>query len=590
MKVLWASLVGTSLESYDFYVFSYLAAFFLGPLFFEPLGVFGGFLAAFLTNALGFVARPLGAIVFGQLGDRIGRRKTLIVTVTMMGVATGLIGVLPDYATAGYLGAVLLVSLRLLQGLSLAGEWGGAVLLASEHGGPKRHGFYASIPQLGSPIGSILTAAIYLALPVLLSSEEILAWGWRIPFLVAFPLLAVSLWLRLAATETPVFEHVLAEERRERIPLLTAFRKRPVALLLATGAALLGIGSYSLMNTYTLEYGFVQLGYDYNQLLLATTIGALLQLVTIPLFGAWANRIGSARVVLIGAIGTLLVAFPIYFLLPDGELRRAGRDDDHRRHPAHDELGGSRRPAVGAVRRALPLRGDLVRIRGRGDHQRLRAGDHARVRRGDRVPVVAPGDRARRDVGDHRRVGIRRAQAHPADRRDLALRRTARSAVSSPAAVAASSTVTTTARPSRRCTSRASPPRVMMPEPPAETPPDAEAAELPERNDVVSFALATSASATRYCGHPRVGRTVSPSASTRTRQLAVPSSETPSTRARSRAATPRGVRSRRRRAAVATAKTPHEQDHDPGREASVADPNDQLPRSDRERRGRRHAR
>lgn len=314
-KVLWASLVGTSLESYDFYVFSYLSAFFLGPLFFEPLGVFGGFLAAFLVNALGFVARPLGAIVFGQLGDRIGRRKTLIVTITVMGVATGLIGVLPDYATAGYLGAVLLVALRLIQGLSLAGEWGGAVLLASEHGGPKRHGFYAAIPQLGSPIGSILTAALYLALPVLLSTDDLLAWGWRIPFLVAFPLLAVSLWLRFSATETPVFEQVVAEQRRERIPLLTAFRKRPVALLLATGAALLGIGSYSLMNTYTLEYGAVQLGYDYNELLLAVTIGALLQLITIPLFGLWANRIGSYRVVLIGAIGTLLIAFPIYFLL-----------------------------------------------------------------------------------------------------------------------------------------------------------------------------------------------------------------------------------------------------------------------------------
>ncbi|MEO8093489.1 MAG: MFS transporter [Pseudolysinimonas sp.] len=315
LKVLWASLVGTSLESYDFYVFSYLSAFFLGPLFFTPLGTFGGFLAAFLTSALGFVARPLGAIIFGQLGDRIGRRKTLIVTITIMGVATGLIGLLPDFATAGYLGAVLLVALRLIQGLSLAGEWGGAVLLASEHGGPKRHGFYAAIPQLGSPIGSILTAALYLSLPVLLSTDDLLAWGWRIPFLVAFPLLAVSLWLRFAATETPVFEQVLAQERRERIPLLTAFRLRPVALLLATGAALLGIGSYSLMNTYTLEYGAVQLGYDYNQLLLATTIGALLQLITIPLFGLWATRIGSYRVVLIGAIGTLLVAFPIYFLL-----------------------------------------------------------------------------------------------------------------------------------------------------------------------------------------------------------------------------------------------------------------------------------
>lgn len=314
-KVLWASLVGTSLESYDFYVFSYLSAFFIGPLFFAPLGTFGGFLAGFLTSALGFAARPLGAIVFGQLGDRIGRRKTLIVTITIMGVATGLIGLLPDFATAGYTGAILLVALRLIQGLSLAGEWGGAVLLASEHGGPKRHGFYAAIPQLGSPIGSILTAALYLALPILLSTDDLLAWGWRIPFLVAFPLLAVSLWLRFSATETPVFEQVLAQERRERIPLLTAFRKRPMALVLATGAALLGIGSYSLMNTYTLEYGAVQLGYDYNQLLLAVTIGALLQLVTIPLFGLWANRIGSYRVVLIGAIGTLLVAFPIYFLL-----------------------------------------------------------------------------------------------------------------------------------------------------------------------------------------------------------------------------------------------------------------------------------
>ncbi|MEO8261216.1 MAG: MFS transporter [Pseudolysinimonas sp.] len=314
-KVLWASLVGTSLESYDFYVFSYLSAFFIGPLFFAPLGTFGGFLAGFLTSALGFAARPLGAIVFGQLGDRIGRRKTLIATITIMGVATGLIGVLPDFATAGYTGAILLVALRLIQGLSLAGEWGGAVLLASEHGGPKRHGFYAAIPQLGSPIGSILTAALYLALPVLLSTDDLLAWGWRIPFLVAFPLLAVSLWLRFSATETPVFEQVLAQERRERIPLLTAFRQRPVALVLAAGAALLGIGSYSLMNTYTLEYGAVQLGYDYNQLLLAVTIGALLQLVTIPLFGLWANRIGSYRVVLIGAIGTLLVAFPIYFLL-----------------------------------------------------------------------------------------------------------------------------------------------------------------------------------------------------------------------------------------------------------------------------------
>jgi MFS family permease len=315
VRVLWASLVGTSLESYDFYVFSYLSAFFIGPLFFEPLGVFGGTLLAFLTNALGFVARPLGAIVFGHLGDRIGRRATLIATITVMGVATGLIGLLPDYATAGYLGAVLLVTLRLIQGFSLGGEWGGAILLATESSDKKKHAFYAAFPQLGSPIGSILTAALYLALPVLLSYDDLLSWGWRIPFLIAFPLLAVSLWLRLKIDETPVFTELVAKQERVRVPLAVVFRTKPLALILGVGAALLGIGSYSLMNTYTLNYGAVQLGFDYNELLTAVTIGALLQLVTIPLFGALANRIGSARVVVIGAVGTLLVAFPIYFLL-----------------------------------------------------------------------------------------------------------------------------------------------------------------------------------------------------------------------------------------------------------------------------------
>jgi MFS family permease len=320
IKVLWASLVGTSLESYDFYVFSYLSAFFLGPLFFEPLGVFGGTLAAFLTNALGFVARPLGAIVFGHLGDRIGRRMTLILTITIMGVATGLIGLLPDYATAGFLGAALLITLRLIQGFSLGGEWGGAILLATESADTKKHGFYAAFPQLGSPIGSILTAALYLSLPVLLSMDDLLSWGWRIPFLIAFPLLAVSLWLRFKIDETPVFTELVEKQQRERVPLAVVFRTKPLALLLGVGAALLGIGSYSLMNTYTLNYGAAQLGYDYVQLLTATTIGALLQLVTIPLFGALANRIGSARVVLIGAIGTLVVAFPIYFLLQDASF------------------------------------------------------------------------------------------------------------------------------------------------------------------------------------------------------------------------------------------------------------------------------
>jgi MFS family permease len=315
IRVLWASLVGTSLESYDFYVYAYLAAFFADELFFTPLGQFGGTLAAFLFIAVSFVVRPIGAVIFGHLGDRIGRRKTLLFTITLMGVATGAIGLLPTFDAAGWWGAVLLLFLRIVQGLSLAGEWGGAVLLASEHGGQKRHAFYASFPQLGSPIGSLLATLAYFTLPFLLSTEDFALWGWRVPFLLAFPLLFVSLYLRWSIDESPVFREAEKEHKIERIPLVAVFRNRPAAFFIAVGTAVLGIGSYSLMNTYTLEYGAAVLGFDYNQLFGAVTIGGLLQLVTIPLFGLWANRIGSARVVAFGAAGTLLIAFPIYYFL-----------------------------------------------------------------------------------------------------------------------------------------------------------------------------------------------------------------------------------------------------------------------------------
>jgi MFS family permease len=314
-KARWASLVGTSLESYDFYIYAYFAAFFVGPLFFDPLGGFGGTLAAFLSIALAFIIRPVGAILFGHIGDRIGRRKTLIATVTLMGVATGLIGVLPTYEQAGWFGAAVLVILRLLQGISLGGEWGGAVLVATEHESGAKRAFAAAMPQLGSPIGSILSATAFIWLTLALTTEEIVEWAWRIPFLTAIPLLLVSLYLRLAITETPVFEDVVKRERRPRVPFFTLLKQQPLAIFIAVGVALLGIGSYSLMNTYTINYGVVQLGFEYYELLIATTIGGLLQLITIPLFGAWAMRIGSASVVAWGALGTLLVAFPIYYFL-----------------------------------------------------------------------------------------------------------------------------------------------------------------------------------------------------------------------------------------------------------------------------------
>jgi MFS family permease len=314
-KAVWASFVGTSLESFDFYVFAYFSAIFSGTLFFPELDPAAQTIGAFSLFAVSYIVRPIGAVIFGNLGDRIGRKRTLLITITVMGVATGVIGLLPTYAMIGLGAPLILTLLRVIQGLSLGGEWGGSILVAVEQVEPKRRGFYAALPQLGSPVGTILTAVLLLVLPLFLSPAEMLSWGWRLPFLLAFPLLAVSLYLRLAIDETPIFKTLVATDKRERIPVLAVLRKHPYALIVATAAALLGIGSYSLMNTYTITYGVVTLHFAYQDLLVATTIGSLLQLVTIPLFGLLANRIGSARVVMIGAIGTLVITFPMYYLL-----------------------------------------------------------------------------------------------------------------------------------------------------------------------------------------------------------------------------------------------------------------------------------
>ncbi|GAB3534563.1 MFS transporter [Arthrobacter tecti] len=310
-KTAAASFVGTSLESYDFYVFGTAAALVFNQVFFTSQDPLAGTLSAFLVFAMGFVARPLGAILFGHLGDRIGRKKTLIWTILLMGVATGSVGLLPDYSVIGVWAPIILTLLRLLQGLSLGGEWGGSILIATEHASPRRRALYAAVPQLGSPVGTLLISAVFLALTQLVPGDIMTTWGWRIPFLLAFPFLAVALYLRLAIDETPVFRST----EKVRIPLVSVLRSQPAAVVVATASAVLGIGSYFLMVSYTQAYGTERLGLSEATVLNAALVGSLLQLVTIPAFGWLATRIGSAKVVLGGAIGTAIIAFPLYWVI-----------------------------------------------------------------------------------------------------------------------------------------------------------------------------------------------------------------------------------------------------------------------------------
>ena len=313
-RVAGASFVGTALESYDFYVFGTAAALILNRVFFPDVDPLTGTLLAFLSLGMGFVARPLGAVLFGHIGDRVGRKKSLIYTIVLMGLATGIIGLLPDYAAIGVWAPILLVALRLLQGLAVGGEWGGAVLIASEHAEPKKRALYAAIPQIGSPVGTIMVTATFLILTQV-SPEAMEAGVWRIPFLLAFPFMAVALYLRLAIDETPVFKDVAEHHQVARVPVLEVLRSQPTAVVIAMAAALLGIGSYFLMTTYTQAYGTTVLGLSESTVLNAALVGSVLQLATIPAFGWLATRVGSARVVAGGAAATAIISFPLYYLI-----------------------------------------------------------------------------------------------------------------------------------------------------------------------------------------------------------------------------------------------------------------------------------
>jgi metabolite-proton symporter len=314
-RVLAASVIGTSLEWYDFFLYGNAAALVFNKLFFPTFAPLTGTLLAFTTYAIGFAARPLGGVIFGHFGDRLGRKNVLVITLVMMGIGTFLIGVLPTYSTIGVSAPLLLVLLRFAQGLGLGGEWAGAVLMSVEHGSKSRRGLNASWPQIGVPAGNLLATGVLGAMAATLSPSAFLSWGWRIPFLISAVFVLVGLWIRRSLSESPLFSAVEAEGAKATMPLVEVFQRHRRNILIAIGARIGTDVAYYVFSLYVLTYLTTNLGMPRQLALEAVLIASALQLVLIPAFGALSDRVGRRPVYLAGAIGTAGWAFAFFPLL-----------------------------------------------------------------------------------------------------------------------------------------------------------------------------------------------------------------------------------------------------------------------------------
>ncbi|MEU1392914.1 MULTISPECIES: MFS transporter [unclassified Nonomuraea] len=315
-RIVAASLIGTTIEWYDFFLYGSAAALVFNKLFFPESDPLTGTLLSFLTYAVGFVARPLGGLVFGHFGDRVGRKTLLVVSLLMMGAATFLIGCLPTYATLGSSAALLLTALRLVQGFALGGEWGGAVLIVSEHGDTKRRGFWASWPQAGAPGGNLLATGVLAMLAAWQSDEAFLSWGWRVPFLLSGVLVMVGLWIRLTITESPVFQQA---EPEPTAPIVGVLRHHWKDVLTAIGARLAENISFYLLTVFVITYA-KNAKIDNSTVLTAVLVASAIHFVTIPMWGALSDRVGRRPVYLAGAAGIGVWIFAFFPLVDTGNF------------------------------------------------------------------------------------------------------------------------------------------------------------------------------------------------------------------------------------------------------------------------------
>jgi metabolite-proton symporter len=318
-RVIASSLIGTTIEWYDFFLYGSAAALVFNKLFFPSFDPLVGTLLAFATYAVGFVARPLGGIVFGHFGDRIGRKKLLMWSLVMMGLATLLIGLLPGYDRIGIWAPIGLIILRVFQGFAVGGEWGGAVLMAAEHGDAKRRGYWASWPQAGVPLGSLLSAGVLALMAGMQSEADFIAWGWRVPFLLSALLVGIGWYIRNRVAESPMFEAELEQaEAPPTLPIMHVVRERPRAILLGAGLRVGENIGYYILTVFSLTF-LVDVAAESRSLALdALLIGAAIQFVAIPLLAALSDRIGRRAVYAFGAFGLAIFSFLFFPMLASG--------------------------------------------------------------------------------------------------------------------------------------------------------------------------------------------------------------------------------------------------------------------------------
>ncbi|SEG28245.1 metabolite-proton symporter [Nonomuraea solani] len=313
-RVAAASLIGTAIEFYDFYIYGTAAALVLNTAFFPGMDPVAGTLASFSTFAVAFISRPLGSAVFGHWGDRIGRKSMLVVSLLVMGLSTVAIGLLPGYAAIGMVAPVLLVLLRFTQGIGLGGEWGGAALLATEHAPPGKRGLYAMFPQLGPSVGFIVANGLFLVLGEALSDDQFGSWGWRVPFVASLLLVLVGLYVRLKISETPVFQAAMDERRIAKVPFAGLMRHQWRRVLLGAGAMTIAYTLFYTATTYCLAYGTDTLEIPKTTMLALTMVGVLFMAAGTVASAMVSDRLGRRRTLIAGtavAIAWGLVMFPL---------------------------------------------------------------------------------------------------------------------------------------------------------------------------------------------------------------------------------------------------------------------------------------